>query len=182
VANQRSMPWAIEDRLGQRVRQEREVRGWSQNELAQRLESIGIKLHFSAIAKMEARDVTTPRTFRLAEAWALAAVFDMTLEELLDAPRSASGDLLRAVRDSGDDIADVALAVSRIKQSVSRLQEQLEGKPPATPSAVVSDLESALALMPLGVVDLVGVTQSLERVIEQVEALREGLAGTGGAQ
>lgn len=75
-----------EDRLGRRIRYERDRRGWSQSELADRLAEFGISLHFTAIAKMEQRDVERPRAIRLDEAFALAQVFGVTVERLLEPP------------------------------------------------------------------------------------------------
>jgi transcriptional regulator with XRE-family HTH domain len=109
------MPWVIEDRLGQRLRQERERRGWSQQEVAERLRALNVNVHPSAVAKMEARGVATPRTFRLGEAWALAALFEMPLDELLDAAAdTAGGRALSALRRMADPLADARILLGEV--------------------------------------------------------------------
>ncbi|MGC0362916.1 transcriptional regulator with XRE-family HTH domain [Rhodococcus sp. 27YEA15] len=78
---------SVEDWFGRRVREERELRGWTQQELAARLHDQGISLHPSAIAKIELRDVERPRTIRLDEAKSLAEAFGVDLAVmLLDSP------------------------------------------------------------------------------------------------
>lgn len=81
-------PLAPEDILGRRVRQERERRGWSQAELAERLKDHGVELHFTAIAKIEQRDSERPRAIRFNEAMALAEVFEMSVDRLLASPQT----------------------------------------------------------------------------------------------
>lgn len=72
-----------EDRFGARLRYERERRGMTQADVAAALErDHGIKLHPSAIAKMETRDVTNPRVIRLNEAAALSALFGIPGDEM----------------------------------------------------------------------------------------------------
>lgn len=72
-----------EDNFGRRLRREREERGWTQAELAQKLAEKGLSIHPSSIAKIELRDVERPRNVRLDEASAIAAVLGVTLDELL---------------------------------------------------------------------------------------------------
>jgi len=71
-----------EDFFGTRMRRERERRGWTQAELASKLAAVGVNLHPSAIAKIELRDVTRPRTIRLDEAQAIAYILGLPLEEM----------------------------------------------------------------------------------------------------
>ncbi|MDJ0015033.1 helix-turn-helix transcriptional regulator [Rhodococcus erythropolis] len=79
---------SAESRFGNRVRFEREQRGWSQSELAQRVSDGGISMHPSTITKIEARDAEKPRSIRLDEAYALAQVFGTSLETMLGAERA----------------------------------------------------------------------------------------------
>lgn len=71
-----------EAEFGRQVRIEREARGWTQAELAKRLEAEGISLHPSAIAKIELRDTERPRAIRLDEAQALANIFGLPLDSM----------------------------------------------------------------------------------------------------
>ncbi len=64
------------------MRAERELRGWTQSDLAKHLEDRGLKLHPSAIAKIEQRDVERPRAIRLDEAEAIAQVLGVTVDEM----------------------------------------------------------------------------------------------------
>lgn len=73
---------SAEDRFGRRVRVEREARGWTQADLAKRIEPSGISLHPSAIAKIELRDVAKPRAIRLDEARAIADAFGISVDEM----------------------------------------------------------------------------------------------------
>lgn len=90
---------SVEDWFGRRVREERELRGWTQFELAERLRRQGISLHQSAIAKIELRDVDRPRTIRLDEAKALSEAFGVDLAQmLLDSPGARAHHLARKIR------------------------------------------------------------------------------------
>jgi len=71
-----------EDFFGTRMRRERERRGWTQAELASKLAAVGVNLHPSAIAKIELRDATRPRTIRLDEAQAIAYILGLPLDEM----------------------------------------------------------------------------------------------------
>lgn len=51
--------------------------------LATKVKRYGVNLHPSAIAKIEARDVHSPRTIRLNEAVALAKAFGLSVDEML---------------------------------------------------------------------------------------------------
>ncbi|MDN5760049.1 MAG: helix-turn-helix domain-containing protein [Tomitella sp.] len=73
-----------EDRFGRRVRTERELRGWTQADLAKHLEEEGVWLHPSAIAKIEHRDADRPRVIRLDEAESISRVFGLTIDEMYE--------------------------------------------------------------------------------------------------
>lgn len=75
-----------EDRFGRRLRKEREDRGMTQADVARVLAvEHDLKLHATAIAKMEQRDVERPRLIRLSEARAIADMFGLTLDEMTSA-------------------------------------------------------------------------------------------------
>ncbi|MFG3702920.1 multiprotein-bridging factor 1 family protein, partial [Micromonospora sp. NPDC047620] len=74
----------VEDTFGRRVRQEREARGWTQADLAERVAALGLHLHPSAIAKIELRDVDRPRAIRLDEADVIAMAFGLSTFEMTE--------------------------------------------------------------------------------------------------
>ena len=78
------------------VRQERERRGWSQKELAQRLTERGVPIDASAIAKIESNK--RARVVRLDEAAALADLFGLSIDTLIGRRTGFGDDLLFALR------------------------------------------------------------------------------------
>lgn len=88
----------VEDVFGVRLREERLRRGWSQGEVAARLADEGVVLHWSAVAKMEARDATRPRAIRLQEAAAVAKVLGLDLADMLKEPDPSARALAAANR------------------------------------------------------------------------------------
>lgn len=64
---------AFERGFGQKVRAYRQERGWSQEELARRLRDLGLDMHQTTIAKLEAGR----RPTRLSEAYAIALAFGL---------------------------------------------------------------------------------------------------------
>ena len=78
-----------EDRFGRRLRKEREDRGMTQADVARVLDmEHDLKLHATAIAKMEQRDADRPRAIRLSEARAIADMFGLTIDEMASAGES----------------------------------------------------------------------------------------------
>lgn len=69
----------LEVAVGARVRMLRELRGWSQAQLADRLRSMGFDMHQTTVAKLEGAN----RPIRVNELAALAVIFDSTVHELL---------------------------------------------------------------------------------------------------
>lgn len=88
----------VEDRYGRNVRRFREERGVSQSELADRIGELGISLHPSAIAKIEARDAASPRSVRLNEAQAIADALDLDLRQLTGTARRISPEVVSAAK------------------------------------------------------------------------------------
>lgn len=84
-----------EDRFGVRVKHEREIRGWSQAELASKLTREGVKAYPTTIAKIETRSTERPRAVRLDEATVLARIFDASLDDLVG--QASDFDLQNAV-------------------------------------------------------------------------------------
>lgn len=78
----------VGDHFRQRLRDERERRGWTQRNLSDMLEARGVYVHHTAIAKVEAGD----RGVRLDMVCAVADIFGVSVDALLG--RSGrSGDL-----------------------------------------------------------------------------------------
>ncbi|WOX09164.1 helix-turn-helix transcriptional regulator [Streptomyces sp. N50] len=71
-----------EDVVGRRVKALRLARGWSQQELATRMKDQGQPWRQTTVAKTEAAD----RPIRVNEAASLAAVFGITISDLLTVP------------------------------------------------------------------------------------------------
>lgn len=90
-------PWMFaEDRFGRRMRKEREDRAMTQADVARVLEQEhDLKLHATAIAKMEQRDADRPRAIRLSEAKAIADMFGLTVDEMTSAAESEIQTLAR---------------------------------------------------------------------------------------
>lgn len=114
-------------RFGERLKNERDARGWSQPHLVELLEAQGISWHTSTIAKIEGGK----RSVRIVEAVALADVFELPLDALLGrAVGPADADLavaLRVLRDDAKRSSDQALDVGReIKQQVRSITSSFE--------------------------------------------------------
>ena len=81
--------------FGKRVRAERELRGWSQAEMAKMLDANGIQpMHPTTIAKIEAGD----RSVRINEAFGIADLFRLPIEVLVGRAPDRQSDQKYAVR------------------------------------------------------------------------------------
>ncbi len=90
--------WA-HDRFGKQLRAERERRGWTQAELAEKVTAlnIGIGMHWTTIAKVEKGD----RMVKVDEAVAFCDLFDVSLDAMLGrGQRDDLGYALRLVTDA----------------------------------------------------------------------------------
>lgn len=78
------MSVAVDDGFARRMRKEREACGWSQARLAQELRARGIaEIYPSTIAKIEDRNAERPRSVKLTEASAIAELFGLSLDEMV---------------------------------------------------------------------------------------------------
>jgi transcriptional regulator with XRE-family HTH domain len=82
--------------LGQKVRQLRTERGWSQEQLAEKLNSLGWAVHQTTIAKLEGG----ARPIRIAEADTLAVAFGLPIEAMWYMPVTGEPWSLTQMRDS----------------------------------------------------------------------------------
>lgn len=76
-----------EDNLAERVRLEREARGWSTGALAEQMTRAGYPLNQSAVWRIESG--TPRRRINLDEAIGFAEVFTLSLDDLLSPPQLA---------------------------------------------------------------------------------------------
>lgn len=82
-----------------RVALEREVRGWSTIELAQRVTKAGVKMNQTAVWRIENGEPR--RRINLDEALALSRVFELPLEELMSPPLEGLDMRRQAARPGG---------------------------------------------------------------------------------
>lgn len=138
------------DRLfGQRLRRLRERQGWTQAQLAERMGDLGLSLHASAIAKIEAGS----RPLRLSEAKIIALVLGETVDGMLgsdeldwptlladfrraldlhvEASRIGASGVERMYREIGGRGADLLAAIpERYRESFTSVLHALEGYSP----------------------------------------------------
>jgi transcriptional regulator with XRE-family HTH domain len=81
-----STKW-VDEQFGQRVKQNRERKGWTQQQMAAMLAEKGIQpMHATTVAKIEAGD----RSVRINEAVGIANLFEMALDALVGRPDDTS--------------------------------------------------------------------------------------------
>jgi transcriptional regulator with XRE-family HTH domain len=117
--------------FGTHVRRERELRGWSQEELAKRLTDKGIHVYASTIAKIESEK--KPRAARLGEAAGIADLFGVSLDALLGRKPGVQTDelvfqQLRLLRDTAmQSSQQVWASMETIRQQLGGLPKGFEG-------------------------------------------------------
>jgi transcriptional regulator with XRE-family HTH domain len=117
-------PSTIENRFRERVKKERDRRGWSQADVAKMLGDTGIKgIYPTTVAKIESGE----RAVRIDEATALADLFEVPLDALLGRKHHSQEDelayLLRVLRDTARQSSQQVLA------AMETIREQLEELP-----------------------------------------------------
>lgn len=110
----------VEHRFIQRMRKERELRGWSQAVLARKLTEEGVRAHPSTVAKIERGE----RAIRLDEVSAAARVFRLTVDAMIGQPQDGglsdaveklpyvSANAAEALRGIADDLLGLWQAVT----------------------------------------------------------------------
>ncbi|MGW4411188.1 helix-turn-helix domain-containing protein [Nonomuraea sp. NPDC004702] len=106
----------LETLFGQRVRRLRVGRGWSQEELAERLTQVGLQFHQTQVGKLESGS----RPIRLNEAQALALIFDTPLSNLLDDSAPAKSEPF------ADEIVDLSVKLRSLQQDQVSAQHQVD--------------------------------------------------------
>ncbi|MBT2268815.1 helix-turn-helix domain-containing protein [Rhodococcus erythropolis] len=128
---------AHEESFRRRVKHEREERGWSQADLARKLNEKGGKFHASTIAKIENLAGDKPRSIRLDEAMQIASAFDMGIENLLGYaidPKYSTTDMIRRVEKTMTEISievqnrtsQLVLERATVEQIYRRLREETD--------------------------------------------------------
>lgn len=102
----------------------REARGWTQSQLAEALVERGIVINQTAISRIEKGD----REVRLAEARALAAIFNTTVDALSGSPEKFSSviEWNRLTGNLKDSERDLRSAAFRYEQARLALRNYLE--------------------------------------------------------
>jgi transcriptional regulator with XRE-family HTH domain len=112
--------WAAE-----RIRHERELRGWSTGELARRITEAGVSLRQQQVWQIESGE--PPRKLSVGEAAAFAKVFGITIPDLLAPPEEvASRNLVELGREFAEWRRDSGVLISRLREIDERVR-QLEG-------------------------------------------------------
>lgn len=144
----RLSPMGSEDsaewRFGQHVRIERERRGWTQAELAERLGRAGLQLHPSAIAKIEIREPKDgkPRAIRLNEATVIAKVLGVPLKKmLLGSPQEVLDEHGENLNRAVDDLFQVSEEVLGI---IGEIELYLSATPTDQAEALRKDVPAVL--------------------------------------
>jgi len=106
---------AVEARFRERIKQEREQRGWSQAALAEKLKRNGLKgFYATTVAKVESGE----RAVRIDEAAALADLFDVSVDALMGRkPGGQTSELsfqLRTMRDTARQSCQAAFSGSEV--------------------------------------------------------------------
>lgn len=117
----------VEDQFRKRIKLERTVRRWSQDDLAKRLVSRGVSAHPTTIAKIEAGS----RAIKLEEAVEIAALFGISLDEL-SGHGDITDDLKRATQTLSDTAVNAYNDLVRLTESIvdayEFLRQQLDFK------------------------------------------------------
>ena len=153
-----------DDHFSKRVRTERELRKWTQAEMAKMLTAKGIQMHWTTIAKIEKGD----RLVRIDEAAGIADLFETSVDVLLGraAPDGAGG--------LANEIRLARHAATRAQLDIQTSQNSL--------TATVLALRAAAGWQPAGDAEtlLNGCAQAASALANADRILTEALAAAGG--
>jgi transcriptional regulator with XRE-family HTH domain len=113
-----------DSQFGKRVREERDRRGWSQEELAKRLTERGIHVHASTIAKIESEK--KPRAVRLGEAVGIADLFELSVDVLLDRQGPDDSTLTFALTVLCSYASDAERQIQQARNVATDIEDQLD--------------------------------------------------------
>jgi transcriptional regulator with XRE-family HTH domain len=100
--------------IAEKVRQLRIERGWSQEDLARRMEELGWPMHQTTVAKLEA----AKRPIRAAEVYALAMVFGLPIQALWYLPVPGEPWSIERMREELQRIDD---GIARTEQTLNQI-------------------------------------------------------------
>ncbi|HWS91352.1 MAG TPA: helix-turn-helix transcriptional regulator [Mycobacterium sp.] len=128
----------IDNYFGQRLKLERENKGWSQPEMVKLLEDEGVGLHWTSLAKIE----KGLRSVRIDEAKAIADVLELSVDSMLGRKAGLEDDAAHALRGVLDTTRQCELQLLGIRKTLNdRFQDlamlQFEGR-----EALVSDVDA----------------------------------------
>jgi transcriptional regulator with XRE-family HTH domain len=126
-----------EKRAGIQLRELRKARGWPLREVARRMESYGYHWHQTVVAKIE----TGQRPLRLNEALDLAALFGVSVTDLLVPPMGR--DEARAEAEA----LQVALKDAEEKSKAAQQEAATAAQDSAAAQAAVESIRSRLMLL-----------------------------------
>jgi ribosome-binding protein aMBF1 (putative translation factor) len=107
-----------------RIRRERERRGWSTGELAKRVTEAGVPLRQQQVWQIESGE--PPRRLSVGEAATFAAVFELAIADLVAPPEdTASRNLIDLGRQFAEWVRESGLLAARLRE-IDERAEQLE--------------------------------------------------------
>lgn len=139
---------SVAEIFGTSVRQVREKRGWSQSELARRMQQIGWE-KYSQVAVSRTEEGT--RTVRLDEAFALADALQCRIADLMTPDRTAqalredSAAVRRAAYVVNDAIEDYFYAKAILQKTVDEAEDRIQNGEPL-PEALYREIKGALVV------------------------------------
>jgi transcriptional regulator with XRE-family HTH domain len=154
-------PLTPEEAAGQELRHLRIARGWSQEEVAQRMSAYGYDWHQTLIGRIEAAQ----RPLRLNEAVDLAALFGVSLEMLLTRAHEADAGELRAriaAVSARLRPAEKALSAAQADEQAAREREQDAYEAAQAAAADVAKLTAELEALKRALLQAEGAPQPLE--------------------
>jgi transcriptional regulator with XRE-family HTH domain len=114
--------WAAE-----RIRHERELRGWTTAELARRVTEAGVPLRQQQVWQIESGD--PPRRLSVGEASAFARVFELSISDLLTPPGDvATQNLISLGRDFAEWRRDSGVLAARLREIDERVGQLENGE------------------------------------------------------
>jgi transcriptional regulator with XRE-family HTH domain len=117
-----SSKWT-DKRFGERIKAEREDRGWSQADMAKALSTVGVhSMHPTTIAKIEAGD----RSVRINEAVGIADLFEVSLDALLDRDWPDDSALMFALRVLAGYAGNAKRQIAQARDVAADIEDQLE--------------------------------------------------------
>lgn len=122
------VPLLCEGNAAARVALEREVRGWSTTELADRVTRAGVKMNQTAVWRIE--NGTPRRRINLDEALAFARVFELPLEELMAPPlEGLDVNGRRLVQEAVEAFYEAREAQDRLHHAVTGIADHIRAHP-----------------------------------------------------